>query len=153
MPPEWDGKERRLEDERRKICYLHKEQIEQIKTDIEDNQKAIHDIETVKIPACETFRGQVKVVGVIAGLVWSLGFMYTFNHKTVSLAEFDKVHEMIDRNHEAIFDIRGDYKAMLVEVRNLVKEVERSNNLTEKVIMIVAKQSVEEKELINDGPR
>lgn len=114
--------------------------------DIKGNQDSIHDIETVKIPEAETFRGQVKVVGVIALTIWIGGFAYTFNHKQDSMLEHDRIHDKISTNTSDLSNMKGDQKALIVEVKNLVKEVERSNGLTERFLEILIDQGPPHKE-------
>ena len=128
----WDGMERREEDDRRKICYLHQDTIEDLKKDIVDNTGAIHTIETVKIPASEKFRGQVVTVGVIATLIWVGGFMYSYTNKQEASVDHAELHRMSDINRAKISTIGGTQQAVLVEIKNLVKAVEKSNTLSEK---------------------
>lgn len=134
----WDGTEKRESDEeRRKICFLHKEAIDKIKSDIKDNQSDIHRIETISLPILFNFRGQAKIIGVIALAIWGLGFAYTHNHKVESVANINRLHDRINLNVSDLSNLKGDQKALIVEVKNLVKEVEKSNILTGKFLAVL----------------
>jgi hypothetical protein len=128
----WDGLDRREEvEDRRKICYLHQATIEDIKKGIVDNTGAIHTIETVDIPESQKFRGQVMVIGLLASLVWVGGFVYSYTNKAESGVVHVELHNTSDMNRTKINNIGATQQVIIVEIKNLVKAVEKSNRLAE----------------------
>ena len=123
----WTGEERRLaEEDRRQICFLHRDTFNELKEDVAE----LFD----RAEEAGNFRSQVKLAGVVALIVISAPFIYSYNHQ-VDAATARVVHRaLIDANTAAVSDIRGDYKAILVEIRNLTKEISRSNDQNEKLI-------------------
>ena len=131
----WDGEDKRVgEEERRKICFLHQKDIQEIKEAIKENARAIHHIETVKIPASESFRKQAGIVGVLALLVWAGSYYYTDVYKDESFIIHERMMGKIESNVKDITDMKGDYRAIIEQIKNLVREVERSNSLTSQII-------------------
>ena len=139
---DWDGVERRIsEEERRKVCFLHQEQIHEIESDIKKNE--------AKIGVLEVFRGRAEIVGVIAVIIFIGSFTYTKYHKDDARVEFTSIKANVARNAERIFDNRGDYKVVMADLRNLIKTVDESNRQLSKIADSMSKESKygEQKEL------
>ena len=134
----WDGVERRLnEEERRKICFLHQEQIHEIETDIKTNE--------LRIGLLEIFRGRAEIVGVIAAMIFIGSFSYTKTHKDNARVEFTEIKMNVSRNSERIFDNRGDYKVLMADLRNLIKTVDESNKQLSRIAEYVSESNKDEK--------
>lgn len=130
-------------------CAIHGEEVERRKEVREDVQRIeeqtndkFKDIWTF-VTKCNNvasnFRGQAKIVGIVATLIWGLGFIYTRNHITESHTwfselrvewnrEVDKFHRMINQNEDDIDALeRG---ALLTNQR--LSNIENSTNRIER---------------------
>lgn len=124
---EWNGEERRMSNEdRRQVCFMHKDTLEELK----DHVKELSSI----VAGHSNFVSQAKVIGVIASFIFASSFIYTYNHKQESDAILVLHRALIDANKETSVETRGDYKALLVEIRSLTREVGRSNEQNGRLI-------------------
>ena len=135
--PLWDGRERRLEEEeRRKICFLHQKTMDDMMQSIKESKDTLHDLEANQIPKFHTFIGQAKVAAVIIMGVYLGSYGYTYIHVVNSEIRYESIDAEINRNKESIDTVVGDYRIFTLEVKNLVKEVEKSNKLTQRFLEV-----------------
>jgi hypothetical protein len=147
MTSEWAGEEKRMgdEDDRReqgsyrrntdngKVCMIHQETIKSIEEHLKDQDK---DNLALGISL-----NTAKITNGLMIIIFIGSFIYTYNHIMFSARKFElqdqnhsktaQLHRaLIDSNKEIIQDTRGDYKALLVKLDNLTREIQKSNTLT-----------------------
>lgn len=138
---EWDGKERRSVEEIRRstdgTCFLHQDAIKSIEEHIKVQEATSLELSLSMNTA--------KITNGIMIVIFIGSFLYTYNHIASSERTFElqkqelhrtaELHRaLIDNNKEIIQDTRGDYKALLVKLDNLTREIQKSNSQNARLI-------------------
>ncbi len=85
------------------------ERREMNRRELDEIHKSIKYLQACAVKSSD-FRGQARVVGVVASLIFISSFLYTFNHKMDAHADFDRV----ERAHASL----------VVKVDNIQRDLE-----------------------------
>ncbi len=136
-------------------CALHGQEVErrrEVKRELEElDEKYDQKVGDLwkHVGYATNFRGQAKVVGIVASLIFASSFIYTRSHiaesnlymkemqanhivkieavKSNSEREFDKIQRMVDSNESSIDNL--ETRALLMDQR--LKNIETSTNRIE----------------------
>lgn len=114
----------------REVRKAHEDQLEELKEGVRDLWQAA--------ATAAAFRSNVKLAGVILGMVWSAiwvgSFLYTGNHIADSDKEHDQLHRVININSRDIGDLKGSVLVTQDRYSRLLLDIEKLNNNMTKVL-------------------
>lgn len=139
------------------VCAFHEAELERRNSDRERVGDIKQDIAVlfakskeaeVELQLASNFRSQAKVLGLVLSVIWSLQFVYTFNHKQDSVREFATLTGIVNREddklHKELVVVEGrvdtqEQKVVVIEDRylRLINDMDRNNGKIQELIEII----------------